>query len=73
MDWLVHERDARHDIGASRPRCLVFESDGAVRRVWSYPAHWHELSDADLLKLANAGVGNDLEHERSAEHHDQRP
>jgi len=35
-----------------RGRSLIFWSEGAVRRVRSYPADWHELSDRDLALLS---------------------
>lgn len=37
---------------ARGPRCLLFECEGAVRRVWQYPADWHEASDAALDALS---------------------
>ena len=50
-DWRVFERDARRVPGASGERCLYFDADGIVRRVWSYPDDWHALSPHELLEL----------------------
>ena len=49
--WLVYELpplqfDRRHTPS------LVFESDGAVRRVRDFPPNWRSLSDDDLLALS---------------------
>jgi hypothetical protein len=38
--------------GARAPRCLVFMSEAAVRRVWAYPATWRDLSPDALLALS---------------------
>jgi hypothetical protein len=35
-------------------RSLVFESDGAVRRVRNYPDMWDELSDDELARLVDS-------------------
>lgn len=35
-------------------RSLVFESDGAVRRVRNYPEEWHTLSDEELARLVES-------------------
>jgi hypothetical protein len=50
--WEVSERDAAHVPGARGPRCLVFMSDSAVRRVWTYPPTWRLLSAAALLAVS---------------------
>jgi hypothetical protein len=48
--WTVYERaDPMLDRRASSS--LIFESDGAVRRVRNYPANWRELSDEELGAL----------------------
>jgi hypothetical protein len=48
--WTVYERaDGMLDRRASSS--LIFESDGAVRRVRNYPADWRELPDAELEAL----------------------
>ena len=49
--WHVSERlFAPYD--RRRGHSLIFASDAAVRRVREYPAHWHVLSDAELLALS---------------------
>ena len=53
--WWVREMDASRVPGARAPRCLVFDSDVAVRRVWRYPADWRALTDATLRALAANG------------------
>lgn len=48
---LVSECDAREVPGAVGTHCLICETDGAMRRIWSYPADWHRLDDAKVLDL----------------------
>lgn len=48
---LVSECDARGVPGAAGTRCLICETDVAMRRIWSYPADWHRLEDARVLAL----------------------
>jgi hypothetical protein len=50
--WTVREVEAGGEAWAHAPRCLVFESEGAIRRVWRYPADWLGLSDAELDALS---------------------
>jgi len=50
-EWVVREIDAGGVPAASAPRCLVFESESVVRRVWRYPADWESLSDTQLYDL----------------------
>lgn len=50
-EWRVFERDARFVPGSCAPRCLYFDGEGIVRRVWHYPADWPSLSPAALLAL----------------------
>ena len=52
VSWRVTERDARRDPGAPSERCLVFSSDSAIRRVWSYPETWRTMSDSELEALS---------------------
>ncbi len=47
--WLVYE--LRPDDEAN-PR-LVFECPELIRVVRTYPAHWRDLSDAELLALSD--------------------
>ena len=51
--WSVAEVDAPRLPGAQgQPRCLVFATEGVVRRVWAYPDGWYLLADADLAALS---------------------
>jgi hypothetical protein len=49
--WVVREVETENVPGARAGRCLLFESDAVVRRVWEYPADWAERSDAFLRGL----------------------
>ena len=49
--WLIYELPPSVFDRRNSPS-LVFESDGAVRRVRNYPALWRELSDDDLVALS---------------------
>ena len=46
--WFVYEVGPAYD---RRSSSLVFESEALVRRVGTYPAHWRDLTDADLALL----------------------
>lgn len=50
-EWLVFERDARRVPGTRGPRCLFFDGEGIVRRVWHFPPDWQTLPAAALLAL----------------------
>jgi hypothetical protein len=50
--WSVSERDAQRVPGARAPTCLIFESEGAVRRSWSVPSNWRDMDDAALWRLS---------------------
>jgi hypothetical protein len=50
--WQVTERDCRLVPGALGPRCLVFMTDGVLRRVWEYPEEWRTLSGNGLVALS---------------------
>ncbi|HVX40452.1 MAG TPA: hypothetical protein VHB25_12850 [Gemmatimonadaceae bacterium] len=50
-DWQVREI-ASPTYDRRRGRSLVFISDDVMRRVWSYPANWYELSDETLYLLS---------------------
>src|SRR5690348_13770218 len=52
--WRVREADTSHVPGARGEHCLIFESDGLIRRVWSYPHRWNELSEGQLVELLEA-------------------
>lgn len=52
-EWRVREvplPDCEKRAGS----CLVFETTGLARRVWSYPADWFDASEATLLALCEA-------------------
>lgn len=49
--WSVSERDASGVPGARAPTCLVFESQGTVRRCWSFPPNWRDMDDSALSRL----------------------
>lgn len=49
--WRVREMDAKHIPGARADRCLIFDSEGVVRRAWSYPRAWAELDDESIWAL----------------------
>jgi hypothetical protein len=54
VDWTVTERDG-HDVPGSRgPRCLIFASPEAVRRVWQFPQGWRDLLTASLIELSRS-------------------
>ena len=50
--WSVHEVAAGAVPWAHGPRCLLFGSETAIRRVWHYPPEWRTLSDAELETLS---------------------
>jgi hypothetical protein len=50
--WTVCE--VAYALDRRSGRSLVFESDGAVRRVRSYPEEWHTLSDEQLARLVES-------------------
>jgi hypothetical protein len=55
--WRVREVDASEQPGARGLRCLIFDSDGVMRRVWVFPGEWRTLSDPDLASLMRRSVG----------------
>lgn len=60
-EWRVFERDATHIPGARGARCLFFDGEGIVRRVWRYPADWSTLPSASLLALMEQPpLGDDI-------------
>lgn len=50
--WYVHEVAPGTVPWAKGPRCLLFGSDAAIRRVWRFPSDWDTLSDAELEALS---------------------
>ena len=51
IEWAIYERAWGEYDRRSNTR-LVFESDGAVRVVRSFPAEWFTLSDDELIALS---------------------
>ena len=49
--WHVREMDTTSVPGARAERCLVFDSEGVVRRAWSFPEGWDELDDESIWAL----------------------
>src|SRR3954468_13485050 len=49
--WNVREMDSTRVPGARRDRCLIYESEGIIRRVWDFPETWRELSPDELWAL----------------------
>jgi len=52
--WRVTERDAAHIPNARGPRVLLFEAEHAWRLVWTFPADWRAMRDAELVALSLA-------------------
>ena len=50
--WTVTERNAENVPGSRGPRCLIFASTEAVRRVWIYPPGWRDLLTPSLIALS---------------------
>jgi hypothetical protein len=55
--WTVREIDTSHVPGAHGLRCLIFESEGILRRAWLYPADWAVLSDQQLIEVMESRPG----------------
>ena len=51
VSWLVYELPPQPFDRRSTPS-LVFESEGAVRRVRDFPANWRTFGDAELFALS---------------------
>jgi hypothetical protein len=52
VKWRVREVDG-HGVPAPRgARCLIFDSESAVRRVWDYPADWRDLPPSELAAVS---------------------
>jgi hypothetical protein len=52
--WSVRECRCDGRIpGARGSSCLVFETDGVTRRVWQYPEHWQQLTNAELEHVSS--------------------
>jgi hypothetical protein len=52
--WAVYEASAARTPGAKAYRCLIFDSDGIVRRLWTFPEHWNQLADDEIIRLLDA-------------------
>jgi hypothetical protein len=52
--WVVHEASAARTPGARAYRCLIFDSEGVVRRLWAYPENWEQLADSEIIGLLDA-------------------
>lgn len=52
----VVERQAEGVAGARHTRCLIISTDRGFIRLWHYPANWHDMSDAELIALADRPV-----------------
>ena len=50
--WRIREVDAHAVPGARGDRCLLFEAEGVIRRVWNYPSDWASLPPTDLVSLS---------------------
>ncbi|HTI63569.1 MAG TPA: hypothetical protein VL524_08655 [Gemmatimonadaceae bacterium] len=49
--WRVYEIESG-PYDRRSGRSLIFESDGVLRRVRSYPTEWRELSDTELMEVS---------------------
>src|SRR5512133_1151127 len=54
IQWTVSEASAARTPGAKSYRCLIFDSDGVVRRLWTFPQEWADLADDQILALLDA-------------------
>ena len=54
-EWAVHEVETPQPW-AHGERCLIFSSSSIVRRIWSFPRNWNEMSSAQLLELVGEVV-----------------
>jgi hypothetical protein len=51
VSWIVREADTSRMPGARGERCLIFDSESVVRRVWQFPTDWQSLDDDALWAL----------------------
>jgi hypothetical protein len=49
--WRISEMSTVDVPGSKADRCLVFDGERVVRRVWTYPDDWPQLSDTQLWAL----------------------
>ena len=52
MEWTVCEYGAIGSGANADSACLIFESDGTVRRVRAFPENWRSLTSDELTKLS---------------------
>jgi len=52
VHWRVTEHDGRRVPGSRGERCLIFASEGVIRRVWDYPPAWRHLPPATLAAVS---------------------
>lgn len=50
--WRVYETEGSAVPGSRGARCLCFDSAWVIRRVWTFPDNWRELSAKDLDALS---------------------
>ena len=50
--WLVREYAGNSAMANSGGPCLIFESDGVMRRVRGFPANWREIGADALMELS---------------------
>jgi len=51
IHWSVRETGGAGESAPAARRCLIFDSESVVRRVWVYPESWAELSEDQLWEL----------------------
>lgn len=51
--WRVREMDMAESDGSATRRSLIALNDMVIRRFWTFPAGWRDLSDRALLALIN--------------------
>ena len=51
ITWHVAECSADGVPGARGPFCLIFFSEGTVRRIWDFPDGWRDLDPIELEAL----------------------
>lgn len=49
--WRVREMEMSEGGGSGARRSLIALNDMVIRRFWTFPAGWQELSDTALLAL----------------------
>lgn len=52
--WQIRECAAPKHPCPRGTRCLIFESEGVARRVWSYPDDWDTLDESALDALSRS-------------------